>query len=408
MRALVFDLALWKYLGAKAVGPRARRLFYGPGTCFALREVPAPRRPGDDWVLLKPTLAGFCGSDLAAIFFKMSPAMSAVSLGAGDQAVFGHETLAEVVEVGPGARDRVREGDRVVVDPVLGCAQRGVPACPRCGEGRYAVCERFGSKSPKGIMLGACVEYPGGFGECMVAHRDQLFVVPDRVPDTSAVLTEPLAVGVRAVMQHPPRGKERVLVIGGGMIAFAVLWALRELYPEVDVTLFTVERYQLDLAERMGAQRAWSPAGGSILEQTSKLTGSRVLEPVIGRGFLQGGFDRVWDCVGSAQSLDDSMRVARAGGTVVMVGAAGIMPKIDLTFSWQKELKIEGTVFYGFETYKGSYQRTFAVTLDLLRTTDRPIGSLVTHAFPLERYADAIEANLDRHVHRSVKTVFKI
>ncbi|MEO7109759.1 MAG: hypothetical protein ABI183_04935, partial [Polyangiaceae bacterium] len=87
MRALVFDLSLAKYLVAKAIGSlagrSARRLHRGPGTCFELRDVPEPERPHDDWVTLKPKLAGMCGSDLGAIFFKMSPAMSAISLGAG-------------------------------------------------------------------------------------------------------------------------------------------------------------------------------------------------------------------------------------------------------------------------------------------------------------------------------------
>ena len=104
MRALVFDLSMFKYAVAKAVGPRVRRVFYGPGTCFDLRDVPEPRPPGDEWVTLKPVLTGFCGSDLSAIFFKYSPAMSAVSIGAGERAVFGHEILAEVAHVGPEAK----------------------------------------------------------------------------------------------------------------------------------------------------------------------------------------------------------------------------------------------------------------------------------------------------------------
>src|SRR6476646_9906287 len=130
MKALVFDLSLAKYLLAKAVGPRVKRLFYGPGSCFELRDVAAPESPGDEWLVLKPRLTGFCGSDLAAIFFKMSPAMSAVSIGAGDRAVFGHEVLADVVHVGSGAQGRgIKEGDRVVVDPVLACDARGLDRC---------------------------------------------------------------------------------------------------------------------------------------------------------------------------------------------------------------------------------------------------------------------------------------
>lgn len=408
MRALVFDLSLLKYLVAKAVGPKARRLHRGPGTCFELRDVPAPTRPADDWVTLRPKMTGMCGSDLGAIFFKMSPALSAVSLGAGDAAVFGHEVLAEVVEVGPGAKSRVKEGDRVVVDPVLACDVRGEPPCTRCEIGEYATCEKVGTARPKGVMLGACTAYPGGFSERMVAHRSQVFRVPDSVPDDVAVLAEPLAVTVHAVLRHPPKKGERVLVLGGGMIAFGTLWTLREMFPDADVTLFTVEDYQLDIARDLGAHAAWSPKGGPLLDQAARATSSKLLKPILGRGFLAGGFDRVYDCVGSHASVDDALRITRGGGTIVMVGAAGVLPPIDMTFVWNKELKIEGTVFYGHEEWRGKRQRTFEITLDLLASTERKLAGLVTHRFPLEDYERAIDVNLDRRESRSIKAVFEI
>jgi L-iditol 2-dehydrogenase len=408
MRALVFDLSIAKYLLGKAVGGRVRRVYYGPGTCFALRETPAPEPPSDDWVILAPRLTGFCGSDLSTIFFKMSPVMSALSLASGESAVLGHEVLADVVHVGSGAKSRVKEGDRVVVDPVLGCEARGETACTRCAIGEYATCHRFGTGSPRGIMLGACSRLPGGFGERMVAHKSQVFRVPESLSDSRAVLTEPLAVGAHAVFRHPPREGEKVLVVGGGIIAFSVLWAIRELCPTAEVTLFTVEDYQLPIARSLGAARAWSPKEGSLMKQAALATSSRVLRPAIGRGFLTGGFSRVYDCVGSRASLDDAMRVTDGGGTLVLVGAAGILPNIDMTFVWSRELKLEGTVFYGHEEWRGQRARTFDACLELLTTTALPVDSLVTHTFPLGEYARAIECNLDRGRHRSIKAAFDV
>lgn len=407
MRALVFDLSMWKYAVAKAVGPKVRRVFYGPGTCFDLRDVPAPTPPGGDWLTLRPILTGFCGSDLSAIFFKYSPAMSAVSIGAGERAVFGHEILARVEGVGPGVKGRVKEGDRVVIDPVLGCTPRGADACVRCAVGEYATCERVGSAKPKGVMLGACTDYPGGFSEKIVAHASQVFRVPDSLPDDVAVLSEPLAIAVHAVLRHPPKDGEDVLVVGGGMIAFAVLWAIKELCPGARVTLFTVEGYQLPIAESLGADRVWSPAKGSLLDQASLATSSQVLRPVIGRPFLSGGFSRVYDCVGSKASIDDALRITRGGGTIVLVGNSGQI-SLDTTFVWNKELKIEGSVFYGTEDFRGKRARTFDATLELMTSTKAPLGRLVTHTFALEEYAKAIEANLDRGAHQSVKAVFRI
>ncbi len=412
MRALVFDLSLAKYLVAKAIGPlagrSARRLHRGPGSCFELRDVPEPERPADDWVTLKPKLTGMCGSDLGAIFFKMSPALSAVSLGAGESAVFGHEILAEVAEVGPNAKSRVKEGDRVVVDPVLACDVRGEEPCPRCAVGEYATCERVGSARPKGVMLGACTKYPGGFSERMVAHRSQLFVVPNEIPDAAAVLTEPLAVTLHAVLRHPPKPGEKILVLGGGMIAFGALWAIRQTCPDAEVTLFTVENYQAELATRLGAHAVLSPKGGALIEQAAAATNAGILKPILGRPFLSGGFDRVFDCVGTHASIDDALRITRGGGTIVMVGAAGVLPPLDLTFLWNKELKLEGSAFYGHEEFKGKKQRTFEATLDLLQDTHTLLSPLVTHRFALESYEKAIDVNLDRKLHQSVKAVFEI
>ena len=93
---------------------------------------------------------------------------------------------------------------------------------------------------------------------------------------------------------------------------------------------------------------------------------------------------------------------------MVLVGAAGILPTLDLTFVWSRELKIEGTVFYGHEDWKGGRSRTFDATLELMTTTTAPLGSLVTHTFRLEEFAAAIDCNVDRRENKSIKAVFDL
>jgi threonine dehydrogenase-like Zn-dependent dehydrogenase len=244
--------------------------------------------------------------------------------------------------------------------------------------------------------------------ERIVAHKSMVFRVPDGMPDDVAALTEPLSIAVHAVLRHPPADGDRVLIIGGGVIAFSVLWALREIAPGAQVTLYTVEDYQLPLARSFGASDIWSPKGGPFLDQAARATGSSLLKPMVGRPFLNGGFRRVYDCVGSRASLDDALRSTDGGGTVVLVGAAGIVPRLDWTFVWQKELKIEGTAYYGVESWSGGRARTFEATLELMSSTRAPLASLVTHRFPLEEYAKAIEVNLDRAAHLSVKALFVV
>jgi threonine dehydrogenase-like Zn-dependent dehydrogenase len=240
----------------------------------------------------------------------------------------------------------------------------------------------------------------------MVAHSSQMFRVPSTVDDDRGVLAEPASVAVHSVLAHRPKGDERILVIGGGIIAFSVLWALKELYPKCRVSLFATERYQLALAKKLGADAALGEDGTrDVMEAAASDLGTPNLKATIGRGFLASGYDRVFDCIGSAQSVDDALRVTRAGGTIVLVGGAGVLPKIDLSTLWSRELKVEGTAYYGFEEWRGARKRTFEITLELLAGTTRPFGSLVTHKLPLARYEEAIRVNLDRRGTESVKAV---
>jgi threonine dehydrogenase-like Zn-dependent dehydrogenase len=398
MRALVYDLSIPRYVAALATQRRVPSLLYGRLAALQLREVPEPALPGPDWVSLRPRRTGLCGSDLGAIFYKMSPTMSVF---ASLPAVLGHEILADVVEVGAGAKETVKAGDRVVVDPVLSCLTRGMAPCRACAAGAYGRCERH--SDGRGALLGFSKEFPGGFSERIVAHKSQVFVVPGAIDDDVGVLTEPAAVSVHGVMTHPPGTGESILVIGGGMIAFTTLWALKQLHPSCRVALFATEAYQLDVARALGADVAFGP--GDLLKIAASDQATTELKPVIGRGLLVRGYDRVFDCIGSPRSLDDALRVTAPGGTIVLVGAAGEIPKIDLSPIWAREIRLEGTAYYGHEELHGQRARTFAITLDLLASQGASLGALVTHRLPLERYGEAIRVSVERAATRSVKAV---
>jgi L-iditol 2-dehydrogenase len=402
VRAVVFDLSIPRYVMAKAVGKIALSLYDGESSCLRLRDdLAEPALPASDWVKLRPLGCGLCGTDVATVYFKHPPSVSPY---ASFPFVPGHEVLAMVAAVGPAVRG-VREGDRVVVDPWLNCRVRALRPCARCAAGEYQVCERTALGPMKGMILGGCADLPGGLADFMVAHESQLFSVPTYVADGRAVLAEPLAVAVHAVLRNPPNAGERTLVIGGGPIAFATVLALAELGFDADVTLYTLEPTHLDKALALGAHRAWSSRDGQLLDLAAELTGASRLKPILGPEFLAGGFDRVFDCVGSAASLGDAFAVTRPGGTIVMVGAAGVMPKLDLSFLWSKEIRLIGTLGYGFEERDGTRRRTFEIALDILASADRPIEQLVTHRFTFDRVREALRANLFREKSGAIKTV---
>lgn len=410
MKALVFDLSIPKYLFARALGPKRKRVHYGPGTCFSLRDVAVPAPPDRDWATIAPKLVGVCGTDLATIFFKLSPALSAVS---SSPAIAGHEVYARLLSPPAGRADAMghalREGDRVVIEPFVGCSARGLSAdqaCVSCRAGSWSTCERAGTGPRKGVMLGAGVELPGGFAERSIAHHTQLFSIEGRIKDDRvAALVEPLAIAVQAVgARAPMRGK--VLVIGGGPIGLSVVWAISHLRPEVEITLITLESFQLEHARRLGAHKTLTPPrDADVLEVLARETGSSLLKPVMGRPFLSGGYEAVFDCVGLPSTLDDALRATRPHGTVVMAGCQGIVPKIDLTFVWSRELTLAGTVGYGFVPMLDARRRTFDLTIELIGEDEERLKPLVTHVFPIDKYGEAIAASVDRRVSKSVKVL---
>lgn len=405
VKGLVFDLSLPKYVLAKGLGRLYPKLHYGLGSCLSLRELPSPALPDPSWVRLKPRLAGLCGSDLATLFFKVSLQLEPFN---SFPAVLGHEILATLEQDSAG----LEAGQRVAVDPLLPCRLRGfAPPCKPCAAGHENGCERTADGClAAGQMLGYQRDLPGGIGTGMVAHPSQLYPLPPGVSDKAGVLVEPLAVGLHAVLKVPLKTEDRVLVIGGGPVAFAVLWALRALGYRNPVTLLAAEEYQRKLAMQLGADdTVLVQADAAEAQEVARLTGARLYKPILGPPTLTGGFEVTIDCIGSPASVQDSLRYTRALGRVVLVGAAGLLNGVDWTMVWRHELTVLGSYVYGLETFRGERKHTFELVLELLARREGPDPSvLVTHLFPLSRYQEAIEANLARGRWQSVKTAFDL
>src|SRR3954463_1293252 len=90
--------------------------------------VPDPRIQDGRDAILKVTACAICGSDLH-LFDGIMPTMEK-----GD--VLGHETMGEVVEVGP-ENKALKVGDRVVVPFTISCGE-----CFFCKRGFHSGCER--------------------------------------------------------------------------------------------------------------------------------------------------------------------------------------------------------------------------------------------------------------------------
>jgi threonine dehydrogenase-like Zn-dependent dehydrogenase len=386
--ALEVYRSLPRYVAARTVGPRMPGLLAGPLAPLRLVHRDAPRHPGDGWVRVRPRLSGICGSDLAtlsghtSLYFTPLVSMPFVP---------GHEVVGETRDEAPG----IPADSRIVVDPLLGCAARGLPACEACEAGMHNRCDRVtvGHLSP-GLQTGYCRDTGGGWSGELVAHASQLHVVPDDLPDERAVLIEPLACAVHIARRAGLADGGSALVVGAGAVGLFTALALRELTPAGHVTVVAKHQRQADLARQFGASAVVSPA--EVATAVRRSTRALRLEPERGPAYLLGGVDVAIDAVGSRNSVDTALRTVRAGGRVVLAGVPA--DGIDLTPAWFRELEVAGAY--------ASAGDAFEVATRLATTA--PLDGLLGVAYPLSRWREALDHAHDAGRLGTLKVAFDL
>ena len=270
-------------------------------------ELPAPRDPGPDEVVLRPGAVGICGSEVEGYLGHMGNRTPPL--------VMGHEFAGEIVAAGPGAQEWI--GMRATVNPIVGCGH-----CPRCRSGQENICAER-------TLIG--VHFDGAFADLVRAPAANLRALPDGLDIRVGALTEPLANGVHAVgLGLKGQPVATAVVIGAGTIGLVTLQAaLLSQIPSVAVI-----EPQGARRERAGALGAHSvhPDGRTARDAVGEL-----------------GFDLVLDAVGAQATRAMAIELVRPGGRVVCVGLAAD----DTTLSFHTVVREQITIV-------GSYAYTMA------------------------------------------------
>jgi len=402
MRALQFSVNVAQFIAARSLKLfLGNRIFYkGPVKTVKLVDIEEPVIPARDWVKIRTLYCGFCGSDLNLMLLHDSPTASPFT---SFPCITGHEIVGEILQTGEGVHG-FSTGDLVAVNPILGCETRGIdPLCPACRVGRSGNCENFaqGNLAP-GMFIGINSGISGGFAPFVAVHKSQLFKVPQGLSLKSAAMTEPLAVALQAVFDNHPEPNETALVIGGGVIGNLVIQSIRVLAP--DCRIFVIEpcAHAAQLALETGAKEVLSL--DEIFGRTSAATGAVPYTPMLGKDLLMGGFNRIYDTVGNSATLNLSLRLLAALGTLSVVGI-GKEVKLDLTPLWLKLQTVKGVYAYGMVTDHGRTRHVFDIALELMAEGKIDAQRLITHTFRLENYRQMIETNLDKGRYKAVKTL---
>lgn len=401
MQAIRFHYRPAAYLWTRFAARRRPALALGPTGCIRLDDVVPPPLPGPEWVRIEPALSGICGSDLSAVTahdsFTLEP------FGAFPFTL-GHENVGRIVEAGSAAGWSV--GDRVVVNPMLSCVQRGLdPVCAACARGDYGFCRRTDAGvTGKGPMIGYSPGTGGGWSGSFVAHRTQLYAQGE-LSDEEAVLTDPFATSVRAALLHPPEDGDTVLVIGAGSIGVLLVKALRLTGWAGPIAIVGRHGFQRELAERAGAGPVFATSAEAYAWAAS-LPEARLYRPTLAPRFVEGGPSLVFDTVGNRRSLADALALTRAGGRVVLVGSAAKV-SADWTRVWYRQLTLSGVFVYGLTPFEGKRVDIYEAALALMRRDSLAGLGMLTHVYPLEEYRTALGVALDKSGTRSMKVAFR-
>ena len=409
MKALVYQVNPVGYVTCKWL----RYLWPGCLTTglngLSLRNVDPPALPADNWVRVRTLLGGICGSDVAIIDQKQ-PIDSILQAYSTQPMMLGHENVGVVAEVGP-AVGAEWLGRRVCVEPTLNCIVRGIdPPCPRCQVGEFGACENFGDEAtgtaglPPGTSIGYNDRTGGAFGEMFVAHESQLVGVPDGLSDAQALLTDPLACSLHAVLRTDLTDAARVLVYGAGMIGLGVIAALRAMDFAGRIDVVGRSEYLAQWVRRLGGDdylrlpRARKARSAVIAERTgAPLRLSRFDNPM-----LSGGYDVVYDCVGSSQALTECLKWTRARGQVAMV-ATGTGRDVDMTPIWFRELTVTGAYGRQIEHLNGRAIGTYQLAHELMTAGKLDAEGMLTHTFAPGEYRNAFRIALHKSAHRAIK-----
>jgi threonine dehydrogenase-like Zn-dependent dehydrogenase len=400
MKALQIRRSLSRFGAARVLGAvsPSGAAKVGP---LEYRTIDDPECPGDGWHRVQTRIAGICGSDL--------------SLVGGHASAYFDDWVSFPFVPGHEVVGQLDDGTRVILEPVLGHAARGVElpfngARPADGNdyAHLAVTSRSGVEPA--IQTGFCCSTGGGWAPWFWAHESQLHRIEanvDDFPDERAVLVEPFAGGIHAALLAAPTivdvDKPVVAVLGAGTIGLAAIAGLKRYVPGVRIVVGARYPHQRSVAMMLGADVA--VAANELDRAVRREVGCHMIASVEG-GALSGGADVTIDAVGSSASIAECLRITRPRGRIVVLGMPGRVD-LDLTGLWHREIELKGAYTYGTETLAdGSKSNSFALAIDTVHALRAE--QFVSATYPLDDHVDAISHAANAGRRSAIKIAFDL
>src|SRR6266702_837895 len=314
----------------------------GPRRPFAVVDADRPEAgPGEG--VVKIVASGVCHSDLHIARGEFEAVKYPITLG--------HEPAGYVYEVGDGVTG-LKKGQPVIVYPGRGCGR-----CWFCLRGEENHCE-------DGKFIG--FDQDGGYAEYLLVESPRYLFplsglsLDEGAPLGCAGITAYHAVKAQALpVLHPG---DFVVVIGVGGLGHVAIQLLRKM-STCSIVAVDFRRRSLSLAEKLGSDQTIL-AGKNMDAQVRRVA--------------KKGVGAVIDFVGSTSTLNSSYQMLRAGGRLVVVGAAG------------GQLKMDSGSTNGREVH-GSISGSLSEMRELMELGRQKQFRVVVKAYPLEEVNEVLK-----------------
>lgn len=304
-------------------------------------------------VKIKVAYTGICGTDIHTFTGQYKNSQTPV--------VLGHEFSGIVVEVGEDVT-KVKVGDKVTSETTfVTCGE-----CDYCLEKDYNLCAHR-----KGIGT----QINGSFAEYVISREESVHVLLDAVDLKAAALTEPLACCVHAALEKTVVKKEdKVLIFGPGPIGLLQAQVVKAQGAFVILAGITKDQKRLELAKSLGVDIAVDIQKESLEEMVLTYT----------NGY---GVDKLFECSGAVQALNQGLPLVKKKGTFVQVGI----------FSEKLNLLDQESIIQREITYIGTRSQkpsSWHIALKLLEEKKINTEKMITKIVPLDYWRQGFEAVL--------------
>lgn len=336
----------------KAAAEMRAGVYRGKGR-VEVETVPVPEIQEGE-VLFRVAACGICGTDIKKIHHGFVPPPQ----------ILGHELGGTVVKVGRGVT-KFKPGDRVVSFHHVPCG-----ACFYCQHKLFSQCAGY---KKTGLTAGFDPN-GGGFAEYVrampwVVERGMLALPPD-VTFEDATFVEPVNTCLKAVRKARVAPGETVLVIGQGPIGMLLMLIARLEGAEVYTSDPMAGRRSASV--RFGAKETFDPSQENLVETMRRRTSRR-------------GADAVLLAVPNPSLVAEALAIARPGGRVLLFAHNDPVMRIEFPAAavGVEEKEILGSYSASVEEQEESAALVFERKL--------PVRELISHRFPLERIAEALD-----------------